>query len=1070
MKIKQLFSTCILALSLGVSGLAVAEDIDLFMDPATPSGDLPQVLFLIDNSANWNATINDPDLGSVDKMELIHRALYELLTDDKLTHTVTVDPVTGEETATSTEVDKVEVGLGMFAKSNNPKGGKIFAAMNTLDVSAQDAWKCRLYDVDATSGACDEIAGNELLPKTNNAPYALMMHEALLYYRGGTPNAGLADGIYDPGPPASAIDLDGADPDAFDNSDNYVSPVTPGSCSKKYIVLIANGEPDSGENNEAEAKLAALGGDTTAVPIDTYDNFQSNMADEYARYMADIDGDDIHTFVVDLHEAVANPDTQPLKWKAARKWMHSIGFEGQGETGGGYYEATSLDELKAAFTKILNRLQATNSVFAASSLPISVNVRGTNVNQVYMGVFRPDDQAQPRWWGNLKLYQLAVNGGTIFLADKNGDAVQDTTNGFMLPDVTSFWTTSSTFWNYKYGAAGESDAPDGDLVEKGGGAQKLRENWASRNLYTCTSSCASGDLLSDTPFSTSNPDISSDMSAATLGAADDTERDAIINWVIGEDNKVVEQVAGIDYSEDGDTDFTDVRPSIHGDVLHSRPAIVNYNTNSDYTSTPKVLDDNDVVVFYGSDDGVFHAVRGGMDSTDTNTGKELWGFVPDEFFGDLKRLRDNDPLIWTRQVTTNPRRDYFVDGAVTVLQKDNNNDGALKPDNGAEAADEVYVFLSMRRGGRFLYALDVSDRNAPKLLWKKDYTDTGYGELGQTWSAPSPAKIYAKDGPSGTVMARDVLIMGAGYDAAAEDADPATTDTMGRGIMVIDAMTGDVIWQVGPSPSGAAYNDTESSMTHSIPSDVIALNADGDANGYVDRLYVGDTGGNVWRADIGDSNPNQWSVNKIAELGSDATGATAADARKFLYPPDVVYGDTYDAVMIGSGDRENPFSTSVTDRFYMFKDAGSGYPLVTSDLTDATDPTTTVDLTTSDGWYITLGTGEKNVGGVVTLDSYSYFNTNMPDPGANVCGSDLGIARSYVVNYLDGSPFVGNDRYDTVPGGGLPPTPVPVVVELTDENGNTQKYEVVVSGTDVHTGTPNALDKRFRNYWYKEME
>ena len=34
-----------------------------------------------------------------------------------------------------------------------------------------------------------------------------------------------------------------------------------------------------------------------------------------------------------------------------------------------------------------------------------MNVRGTNLNQVYIGVFRPDANKSPRWLGNLKLYQ-----------------------------------------------------------------------------------------------------------------------------------------------------------------------------------------------------------------------------------------------------------------------------------------------------------------------------------------------------------------------------------------------------------------------------------------------------------------------------------------------------------------------------------------------------------------------------------------------------------------------------------------------------------------------------------------
>ena len=57
-----------------------------------------------------------------------------------------------------------------------------------------------------------------------------------------------------------------------------------------------------------------------------------------------------------------------------------------------------------------------------------------------------------------------------------------------------------------------------------------------------------------------------------------------------------------------------------------------------------------------------------------------------------------------------------------------------------------------------------------------------------------------------------------------------------------------------------------------------------------------------------------------------ALGGTGAAARKFLYPPDVVFASgtqTYDAVLIGSGDREHPHDTSVANRFYMLKDTST---------------------------------------------------------------------------------------------------------------------------------------------------
>ncbi len=44
---------------------------------------------------------------------------------------------------------------------------------------------------------------------------------------------------------------------------------------------------------------------------------------------------------------------------------------------------------------------------------------------------------------------------------------------------------------------------------------------------------------------------------------------------------------------------------------------------------------DDVYVFYGGNDGVFRAVKGGQATTD---GKEQWGFIPQEFFSKFRRL------------------------------------------------------------------------------------------------------------------------------------------------------------------------------------------------------------------------------------------------------------------------------------------------------------------------------------------------------------------------------------------------------------------------------------------------
>src|SRR4029077_20484502 len=184
----------------------------------------------------------------------------------------------------------------------------------------------------------------------------------------------------------------------------------------------------------------------------------------------------------------------------------------------------NLSQIALAFSTIFAEVQAVNSVFAATTLPVSINVRGTNLNQVYIGVFRPDSLASPRWLGNLKQYQLGVNSttGALQLVDANLTQAVNLNTGFISTSATSFWTTAydadpiaagtQGFWSFRTPFATtdvgkDQDALDGDLVETGAAAERIRITYPSpdltaaqtRNIYTCTGSCTAGSLLSDTP-------------------------------------------------------------------------------------------------------------------------------------------------------------------------------------------------------------------------------------------------------------------------------------------------------------------------------------------------------------------------------------------------------------------------------------------------------------------------------------------------------------------------------------------------------------------------------------------
>ena len=191
--------------------------------------------------------------------------------------------------------------------------------------------------------------------------------------------------------------------------------------------------------------------------------------------------------------------------------------------------------------------------------------------------------------------------------------------------------------------------------------------------------------------------------------------------------------------------------------------------------------------------------------------------------------------------------------------------GALRIEGtGAEAL----VFAGMRRGGRSYYAFNVTVPTDPKYIWRIIGGSGDFTELGYTWSEAKVAKVMLGTTPT------DVLVFGGGYDPVANDALPQGTATMGRGIFMVNARTGDLLWRVGPTPASGspAPTLTENGMACSIPADVVTLDA--DSNGYIDRIYAVDTCGNVWRANVGDTDKANWKVAKLFALGGTGVNET----------------------------------------------------------------------------------------------------------------------------------------------------------------------------------------------------
>ena len=406
-----------------------SADIDIFRTNSE-NVEAPNVLFVLDNSANWNSNSS-----GVTKQQIMHEALFKFLDSMKQRFVDNPDFV------------GINIGILVYSSGNSPKGGKAiqtFLKIESASSSAIDTIKARLYcneDAFKGSGAATREAacnaqlssewgsvgfdeslfyGSENLPKTNNAPMALAFNEAYLWFAGKPYQAGQQDGSQDDV-------VDGYDPAAF-NGDNYISPIDELACANNYILFISNGGPDSGENNVAESKLNALGGVFAGDPLSTgfHTGEEASWLDEYARYLNTNDINDqedgkqnVSVYAIDVFEALNSAGEQYDPLTDAEDYKkefgltkpdaskHALMYNASAGVGGGdYLIASDADALAAALSDVIDDILEKNSVFAAVSLPVSVNIKGTNENQIYMGIFRPSQK--PRWAGNLKLYQIGL--------------------------------------------------------------------------------------------------------------------------------------------------------------------------------------------------------------------------------------------------------------------------------------------------------------------------------------------------------------------------------------------------------------------------------------------------------------------------------------------------------------------------------------------------------------------------------------------------------------------------------------------------------------------------------------
>lgn len=628
-------------------------------------------------------------------------------------------------------------------------------------------------------------------------------------------------------------------------------------------------------------------------------------------------------------------------------------------------------QLNRSFSDILSR----GSSHVAPVVSVDEANRAQSGDDLYMAFFRP--MGDSYWRGNLKKYGLDYLARTDCgrtdqewtVVDKNG-TIAGLCDGTFKPTSTSFWSSASDGGDVDKGGAGER------LLDAMPGADPIRVPGSDpyldfRNIKTYKAS----SLVDFTPENITNAD---------LDVTTDLMRYKIINFLYG-------------YTFDADETTgspTGKREWILGDIIHSEPRVIDYLDENGNTLRRYIA--------VGSNDGMLHVFTDqDIPSQGYGAGDEVFAFVPGDLLSRLKEFADLGTHL------------YMVDGPVSLLRSPRYNDAN---GNGERDAGEYFtktLVFGERRGGRSYWALDVTDPD-PETWSVKWHIRGGSGgtpgfeELGYTWSKPFFASIRTADNTT-----RTVAVFGAGYDPledgypeAFDDADkdgkyydgetytdlngngvydtgepysddnlngvrdPAEfhsvtiagsggydrwnpgKDTMGRGIFVVDAEDGSLLFKATYGDADSDGDETEdittgvdqryAMMKYAFPADlsVIPLSETKLV------IYAADLYAQVWKvlydyqADtaraFGDPQSTRWVVKRIFASNPGSTlqsGSTDMDSasldpsdggRKAFYSPDVSFAgnewSTGPILYFGTGDRAHPRYTMISNRFYAIRD------------------------------------------------------------------------------------------------------------------------------------------------------
>ena len=558
-------------------------------------------------------------------------------------------------------------------------------------------------------------------------------------------------------------------------------------------------------------------------------------------------------------------------------------------------------------------------------------------------------------------------------------------------------------------------------------------------------------------------------------------RDAVVGFLHGQDA----------FDQDGDTNQTELRDAVLGDIFHSNPLFIGNPTTvlrheQGFESFYQSYEQRDRVVYAGANDGIFHAFHAGAwyDPNDPNafdggTGEELFGYVPGLLLPSVKLVPRTDDATGSRLAPS------FVDGNIVAADAWL-GDGSGTDITKSPAEWATVVIAAFREGGEGYLALDVTDPDAsngddhfpyPKFLW--EFTDL---RMGQSWSRPVITRVRL-DGGNGTgdhcgvndgdgdCREQWVAIFSAGYyhesdpnDRDYED-DPTSLawHNEAKAIFIVALDSGQVLAKLAFDASGVAGPDD---MKYALPSQPAVIDLDSDR--FADIVLVGDTGGQVWKWDLSakgvdsdaDNLIDNWSAGVFFNAPPTDMGGGEYHYKSFFYPPSAAYVNGSLVYAFASGEREELLyygdpGRDENNRIWVIKDpnptGGSAIPAspyTEANLTDITSSAADTNLADM-GFFVKADDSEKFLTDVLIFAGHLIVASYDPDTFPS-CGP--GEAYLYILRLSNGlghfdsnaTPEASDRRFQI--GTGIPSTPrISVAPNPTDDVGfiNTSDKKVL---------------------------